>query len=199
MGLAEVAKVTVKDQAALELFEKVNETARNLDKMLLKLQSVSVAGSQELIYSEVLLDQIIQIELDNFRELIIQRAIRVLVDIKLEQPFHSYPVLVKFIIQNLLENSIAFCGTVQPYVKLKAYQVANETVLEVSDNGQGIESTYLNRVFDMYFRANERSRGNGLGLYIVKKMVDKLNGRIELKSELGFGTTMWVYLPNHFK
>ena len=198
MGLAEVAKVTLKDQTALELFEKVNETARNLDKMLLKLQSVSAAGSQELIYSEVLLDQIFQIEMDNFREEIIRRSIRVLVDINLEKPFFSYPVLVKFIIQNLLENSIAFCGMQEPYLKFRAYQVTNETVLEVSDNGQGIESIYLNRIFDMYFRANEKSRGNGLGLYIVKKMVDKLNGRIELKSEHGFGTTVWVYLPNHF-
>jgi signal transduction histidine kinase len=198
MGLAEVAKVTVKDTAALELFEKVNETARNLDKMLLKLQSVSAAGSQELIYSEVLLEQIFQIELDNFREEIIQRTIRVSTDIKLEQPFYSYPVLVKFIIQNLVENSIAFCGVESPFIKFKAYQLANETVLEISDNGQGIESTYLNRIFDMYFRANEKSRGNGLGLYIVKKMVDKLDGRIELKSEHQLGTTVWVYLPNHF-
>lgn len=199
MGLAEVAKVTVKDSAALELFEKVNETARNLDKMLLKLQSVSAAGSQELIYSEVLLEQIFQIELDNFRDEIRQRSIRVLIDIKLEQPFFSYPVLVKFIIQNLVENSIAFCGVESPFIKFKAYQQADETVIEVSDNGQGIEPAYLNRVFDMYFRANEKSRGNGLGLYIVKKMVDKLNGRIELKSEHTVGTTVRVYLPNHFK
>jgi len=199
MGLAEVAKITVKDQGALELFEKVNETARNLDKMLLKLQSVSAVGSQELIYSEVLLDKVFQIELDNFREEIIQKSIRVLTEIKLEQPFFSYPVLVKFIIQNLLENSIAFCGVQSPFIKFRAYQVADETVLEVSDNGQGIELTYINRIFDMYFRANEKSRGNGLGLYIVRKMVDKLNGRIDLKSELGLGTTVWVYLPNHFK
>jgi len=199
MGLAEVAKVTIKDHAALELFEKVNETARNLDKMLQKLQSISAVGTQELLYSEVLLDQIFQIELDNFREEIIHSSIRVLEDIKLQHPFISYPVLVKFIIQNLIENSIAFHGAQSPFIKFKAYQVANETVLEVSDNGQGIESTYLNRVFDMYFRANEKSRGNGLGLYIVKKMVDKLSGRVELKSELGFGTTVWVYLPNHFK
>ncbi len=46
-----------------------------------------------------------------------------------------------------------------------------------SDNGQGIDPAYLNRVFEMYFRANEKSKGNGLGLYIVKKMTDKLNGQ----------------------
>lgn len=199
MGLAEVAKVTLKDPSALELFEKVNETARNLDKMLVKLQSVSAAGAQELIYNEVLLDQIFQIELDNFRDEIIQKSIKVMTEIKLDEPFFSYPVLIKTIIQNLLENSIAFCGVQSPFIKFKAYQRLGETVLEISDNGQGIDPAYLNRIFDMYFRANERSRGNGLGLYIVKKIVDKLIGRVELKSELGLGTTVWVYLPNHLK
>jgi signal transduction histidine kinase len=199
MGLAEVAKITVKDTAALELFEKVNETARNLDKMLLKLQSVSVAGSQELIYSEVMIEQILQIELDNFRDEILRKAIQVLIDVKLPRPFFSYPALVKFIIQNLLENSIAFSGVASPFIKFSAREVEGEVILEVSDNGQGIEVAYLHRVFEMYFRANERSRGNGLGLYIVKKMVDKLNGRIDLKSEYGIGTKVAVYLPNNFK
>ncbi len=199
MGLAEVAKITVKDNAALELFEKVNETARNLDKMLLKLQSISVAGSQELIYTEVLTKQIIEIELDNFRDEISQKSIQVFVEINLDRPFFSYPALVKFIVQNLVENAIAFCNVEAPVLRLKAYEAEGEVVLEVSDNGQGIDPVYIHRVFEMYFRANEKSRGNGLGLYIVKKMADKLNGSIEIKSELNQGTTVWVFLPNYFK
>ncbi len=198
MGLAEVAKITVKDAAALELFEKVNETARSLDKMLLKLQSISVAGSQELIYSEVMMDHIFQIELDNFSDEIIQKSIQVVTEVKLNQLFYSYPALVKFIVQNLLENAIAFCTTESPVVWMKAYEEANQVVIEVTDNGQGINLAYLPRVYEMYFRTNERSKGNGLGLYIVKKMVDKLNGRIELRSEIGLGTTVQVFLPNQF-
>ncbi len=198
MGLAEVAKITVKDQSALELFLKVNETARSLDKMLMKLQSISVAGLQELIYSEVLVDHLFKIELDNFSNEINQKSIRVFTEVNLSEPFFSYPALVKFIIQNLLENAIAFCSTENPVVELKAYQQRNEVVLAVADNGEGINPAYLPRVFEMYFRANEKSKGNGLGLYIVKKMVDKLSGRIELKSEVGVGSTVQVFIPNHF-
>ncbi|WHZ06405.1 MAG: hypothetical protein OJF59_000158 [Cytophagales bacterium] len=197
MGLAEVANVTLKDQPqALELFDKVNETARNLDKMLLKLQSVSVAGLQEQVFMEVNVEQIFQRELDNFRDEILENHIQVMTDIKINRPLVSYPVLIKYIIQNLTENSVLFCGTHEPYVKFCAYQTLDETVLEVQDNGQGIERTYLNRVFDMYFRANEKSKGNGLGLYIVKKMADKLGGRVELKSDLGQGTLVKVFLPD---
>jgi signal transduction histidine kinase len=199
MGLAEVAKVTLKDRAALELFEKVNETAHNLDKMLMKLQSISVAGSQELIYSEVMIAQIFELELDHFKHEIVGKSIQVLTEVDLSRPFFSYPVLIKSIVQNLLENSVSFSTAQSPMVKLKAFEMISEVVIEVADNGQGIDPVYLPRVFDMYFRANERSRGNGLGLYIVKKMVDKLNGRIELKSELHFGTTIRIFLPNHFR
>jgi signal transduction histidine kinase len=48
----------------------------------------------------------------------------------------------------------------------------------------------------MYFRGNERSKGNGLGLYIVKKAVEKLNVRVELMSSLGKGAIFKVVLPN---
>ncbi len=198
MGLAEVAKIMVKDSAALELFEKVNETARSLDKMLSKLQSISVAGGQELIYSEVMMEQIFQIELDNFKEEIIQKSIRVSVEVKLGLPFLSYPALVKFIAQNLLENAIAFCAAEGALISIKAYENKGDVVIEVADNGQGIDWAYLPRVFEMYFRANDRSKGNGLGLYIVKKMVEKLNGRVELKSEVFKGTTVLVFIPNNF-
>jgi len=198
MGLAEVAKITIKDHVALELFEKVNETARNLDKMLVKLQSISAAGSQELIYGEILFKPIFQIELDNFRDEVIQKSIRVTFEDELKKPFYSYPVLIKFIVQNLLENAIAFCTVEAPGISLKISEHPDDVVIEISDNGQGIGSAYVDRVFEMYFRANEKSKGNGLGLYIVKKMVDKLNGRIELKSEFGLGTTVRVSLPNQF-
>jgi signal transduction histidine kinase len=49
----------------------------------------------------------------------------------------------------------------------------------------------------MYFRASERSKGNGLGLYIVKKAVEKLEGSITLSSVPGAGTTFTVMFPNN--
>ena len=70
--------------------------------------------------------------------------------------------------------------------------------LEVEDNGQGIDPQFKDRIFDMYFRGNDRSKGNGLGLYIVKKAVEKLNGRITFSSVYGKGSTFLVSFPtNH--
>jgi signal transduction histidine kinase len=196
MGLAEVARVLVKDPAALELFEKVNENALNLDKMLRKLQSISDVGAQELIYREVFLKDIFELELANLKSELDRKAIRTTLVVQLEYPFYSYAALIKIIVQNLLENAITFSATINPVVQIKAYNSANEVIIEIQDNGLGIEAEYMDRVFEMYFRANDHSKGNGLGLYIVKKTVQKLRGRIELESQVGVGTTVRIFLPH---
>jgi len=61
----------------------------------------------------------------------------------------------------------------------------------------GIALQYQPRVFDMYFRANEHAKGNGLGLYIVKKAIQKLNGKMDLISEENVGTKFIFWIPNH--
>jgi signal transduction histidine kinase len=199
MGLAEVARVLVKDKAALELFEKVQENAINLDKMLRKLQSISDVGGQEVIYKEVFIRDLFDIELDKLKEVMERKKIVSKISIEVSHSFYSYPALIKIIIENLLENAIAFSATANPVIQLKAYEEDHQIGLQVADNGMGIDPVYQDRVFDMYFRANELSTGNGLGLYIVKKMVQKLNGRISLESKLGQGTKVTIYFPQRLE
>lgn len=195
MGLSEVAKITVKDQNALELFSKVNDTAHYLDKMLIKLQSISDVGGQELVYKEIFLKEIFDSVCDNFREDLKRRGIRTFCDIDLKGPFYSYPALLRIIIENLVENSIFFCQPTDPFIRLKAYSAGDEVVIEVTDNGEGISGELKDRLFEMYFRGSERSKGNGLGLYIVKKAVEKLNGSISVTSKLYEGSCFTVRFP----
>jgi signal transduction histidine kinase len=192
MGLAEVAKITIKDQNALELFSKVNDTAHYLDKMLLKLQSISDVGGQELVYKEVFLKEIFDNVCDSFRESLQGKNIKTFCEIGLKETFYSYPALLRIIIENLIENSIFFSGPHDPIIRFKAYSTGGEVVVEIQDNGEGIPPEYQERMFEMYFRANERSKGNGLGLYIVKKAVEKLGGTITVVSELHKGSTFSI-------
>jgi signal transduction histidine kinase len=195
LGLAEVAKITVKDTNALELFARVSETATNLDRMLTKLQSISDVGGQHLVYREVLVRDIFEALCDRFRDDLERKHIKVTAGVELTRPFCSYPAMVNVILENLLENSIFFCGVVDPFVRLHVYEQHDTVVIVMEDNGQGIDRQYHDRVFEMYFRGNERSKGNGLGLYIVQKAVQKLEGRIEFTSEVGVGSCFRVYLP----
>lgn len=192
MGLAEVAKITIKDLNALELFSKVNDTAHYLDKMLLKLQSISDVGGQELVYKEVFLKEIFDNVCDSFRESLQGKNIKTFCEIGLKETFYSYPALLRIIIENLIENSIFFSRSSDPHIRFKVYSFEGDVVMEIQDNGEGIPSEYQERMFEMYFRANERSKGNGLGLYIVKKAVEKLGGTITVTSELNQGSTFSI-------
>jgi signal transduction histidine kinase len=99
------------------------------------------------------------------------------------------------IVENLVENSISFCRYEKAFLKVRAFQLEDNVVLEVEDNGDGIDPRYHGRIFEMYFRGNERSKGNGLGLYIVKKAVEKLNGTINFTTAPDKGTVFRLSFP----
>jgi signal transduction histidine kinase len=195
MGLAEVARITIKDTGALELFEKVDETAHTLDRMLVKLQSISDVGAQQLVYKEVFISELINDILNEFREEIQTRNIKVTSKISLHDPFYSYPAMVKIALGNLIENAVQFHVPENPTISLTVEQAGDQVLLRIADNGQGIESELQDKIFEMYFRGSDRSKGNGLGLYIAKKAVEKLGGTITVSSTVYLGSTFTVTLP----
>ncbi|HEY3405186.1 MAG TPA: ATP-binding protein [Ohtaekwangia sp.] len=199
MGLAEVAKVTLKDQSALDLFARVNETARSLDKMLIKLQSISDVGTQELVYKEVLIREIFDNVCDAFREDITRMNFRTSCSVTITKPFVSYPAMIRIILENLIENSIHFSTPRNPCFQLTAHNEGDMLVMEMEDNGPGILKEYELKVFQMYFRGSERSKGNGLGLYIVRKACEKLGGTITLDTSRQEGCRFIISLPMNYK
>jgi signal transduction histidine kinase len=74
-----------------------------------------------------------------------------------------------------------------------------ETGIIVKDNGIGISKENQEKIFDMFYRVSENSVGSGLGLYIVKEIVEKLDGKIEVESEPGKGTAFSIHIPNNCK
>lgn len=117
--------------------------------------------------------------------------------LKLEsrQPFISDEILIDIILENLIENAFVF----------KKKQVADVTVifsaqgdgmeLSIRDEGLGIPPDMHERIFEMFYRGSEQSKGSGLGLYLVKKAVEKLGGRIVLQSEEGRYSIFVIHLP----
>lgn len=196
MGLSEVAKITVKDQHALHLFEKVRETAVSLDRMLIKLQSISDVGAQQFVYKEISIPLVLEATLDAFRESMERKKIKYQLQTQNFPGFYSYPAFIKIVIENLIENAIQFCRPQDAFIDLEIQNQNGGLQLTIRDNGIGIEKEYQDRIFDMFFRGSEHSKGNGLGLYIVKKAVEKLNGRITFESTPAVGTTFAVWIPN---
>jgi two-component system OmpR family sensor kinase len=109
---------------------------------------------------------------------------------------------IKQVIFNLVQNAVRHTDEKKGEIvitvdKMLAFS-ESYAVISVKDNGTGISKEYINKIFDRFFRIEaHRARaqgGYGLGLSIVKSIVDAHNGKIEINSELGEGTTFSVYI-----
>ncbi|MEZ4946311.1 MAG: PAS domain-containing sensor histidine kinase [Cyclobacteriaceae bacterium] len=110
------------------------------------------------------------------------------------------PFRLSIIFNNLISNAIKYCDpNKKSFVKLSAKQDNGSLQLTLEDNGIGIPEDLQPNVFDMFYRASILSHGAGLGLYIVKKAVDKLGGKISLNSKQGIGTTFTIHIPPNSK
>jgi PAS domain S-box-containing protein len=104
---------------------------------------------------------------------------------------------LRSIVYNLLSNAIKYHSPDRlPRIDVRAHVRPGHTVLEVHDNGLGIAGQHLPRLFNMFQRFHDHVEGSGIGLYMVKRMVENGGGRIEVHSQLGAGTTFFVHLPH---
>ncbi len=112
--------------------------------------------------------------------------------------FVSDKIRIITIISNLITNAIKYKRTddIEAFVHFTFKLEDNYGVIIVEDNGEGIAKDKHNEIFEMFVRNSTNSDGSGLGLYIVKQNVNKLNGSIELESELGVGTKFIIKIPN---
>jgi signal transduction histidine kinase len=112
--------------------------------------------------------------------------------------FHSDAYRLSVIMNNLISNSIKYFDPRKDksFIRIQGKITEDYAFLDFIDNGIGIEERYLHRVFDMFFRGTDTNKGAGLGLYIVKEAVDKLNGKVTVESRIGEGTKFHIELPN---
>ena len=111
--------------------------------------------------------------------------------------FKSDEKRVNVILKNLIFNAVKYQNFNQrkPSIIVSANEDGNNLEISVKDNGEGIDPEIQDKVYDMFFRASEKSSGSGLGLYIVKEMVSKLDGKINLKSKMGKGSEFIIRIP----
>ncbi|MDO1447723.1 chemotaxis protein CheB [Rhodocytophaga aerolata] len=100
------------------------------------------------------------------------------------------------ILFNLMSNAIKYRSPERPpQVKVKTKLIDGYVLLSVEDNGLGISEKHIKNLFTMFKRFHDHVDGSGVGLYIVKRIIENAGGSIEVESHLGKGTTFYVYLP----
>jgi PAS domain S-box-containing protein len=104
---------------------------------------------------------------------------------------------LKSIFYNLLSNAIKYQSAErQPRIKVHTYQRGEYTVLSVEDNGLGIPERSKDKLFKMFRRFHTHVEGTGIGLYIVKRVVENSGGKIDVESKEGHGSTFTIYFPS---
>jgi len=103
------------------------------------------------------------------------------------------------ILDNLVTNAMKYgSGAPSPVLKILGQEKENEFRICVRDNGNGIDPRYQEKVFKIFERLDTTKSGNGIGLSIVKKMVENVGGRVWIDSQPGEGTAFWLSIPRIF-
>lgn len=101
------------------------------------------------------------------------------------------------VFQNLIGNAIKFRGKEAPKISVQAENKDEQWRFEVSDNGIGIAPESAGKIFEVFHRLNARTKypGNGIGLAICKKIVERYGGQIWVESQSGLGSSFKFTLP----
>ncbi|MCC5919990.1 MAG: HAMP domain-containing histidine kinase [Cyclobacteriaceae bacterium] len=194
LGLCKVGEMEVTDPLGKMLIEKFKTTTMGLDRMVQKLNAISIINAEDKLepvdLKTVIEEEVNKIRLSNGAEIINSIELK----LKISDPIKSKKCnLIGIVVRNLIENSVHFkikSRKTKLFISLIQHQDLMH--LTVSDNGKGIHESIAAKIFDMYYKGDLESRGNGLGLYLVKLIVEKLNGNIRFENNRDEGVSFFI-------
>lgn len=199
LGVDNLARLTVRDEQARMLISNIAKTASHMDRMLYKLNMAYELNRLEAPEQKrVNLKSLIQEILLSYQIEISSKGIKVNNHVSDDIELTIAYRFLYIVLLNLIENALLFIrpgDMCEHTVTINAKMLENRLEVFVADNGTGIKDEFLDNVFDLYFRATEISNGNGLGLYLVKKALEKLGGQIRINNKYGEGTSFTFEIP----
>lgn len=200
IGLTNIANMEIKDEVSLNYFNLIRTSAIRLDNILINLSELARLRNSATKIDFVDLGKITTEIVDQFMvDGNLKKVLSFKYDIDEIPNFRSNDKIILSVLQNLIDNAIKYRKInigAAPYVHITISKFEKGAQITIKDNGLGIRKDKVDKVFDMFQRANEKSQGTGLGLYIVKTSVEKLKGTISLKSVERQGSTFKIYLPS---
>jgi PAS domain S-box-containing protein len=197
-GLFNLIKNETQEEIRTRCVEEGLKSIKRLDGFISDLTDLSRNNRTIISPDCIKFKKIIKRTLTNLKY--IKNADRITVSVEIDKKidFFSDKHRMKIIFMNLISNAIKYQSEDKSDPSLTISIKCNESFAEIAfrDNGIGIEEKYKSKVFDMFFRGTILATGSGLGLYIVKEVVSKLEGKLELISEENVGTTVTLRIPN---
>ncbi|PRY10196.1 two-component system CheB/CheR fusion protein [Pontibacter ummariensis] len=177
------------------VFDMMKNSIRRFQNVIKDLTDVArvqrdVDGEAELVDLQEVFDDVTV----NIGDLVAQTKARVRTDFSGGKQVNFSRKNLYSILYNLVSNAIKYRSSErQPEINIKAEQIDGHVLLTVKDNGSGISEDNLPKMFTLFKRFHSEVEGTGMGLYIVKRMMDNSGGKIEVESEEGSGTTFRLY------
>lgn len=197
LGLVNIGRYELDKGNHLDYFNMIEERIHVLDQSIKNIIDFSRNSrldiSQEPINFKELLEKVYAglNYMDNASQ------IKFTYSIDCQQEIRHDKRRIEILLSNLIGNAIKYHDLTKPnpFIVVEISEKAKMIAISVKDNGKGIDKEYHEKIFGMFFRASETSKGSGLGLFIVKETVDKLKGSISIESSLGVGSHFYIELP----
>ena len=183
--------------------ESLGTIIRNSDRLTRLINSILFmtklhAGKVEFHFEPVNLDEIVAICENDFKNTMEKKQIIFEKDMDKVLAIKGEKDRIIEVVSNLLDNAIKFTP-VGGRISIKACNDARNVHMWVSDNGIGIPANIIPNLFQRFYQvdasATRKYRGTGIGLYIIKNIIDAFHGKIWIESEVGKGTTIHILLP----
>jgi len=176
-------------------FEATRRISRVVQGLITSSESIGEEKSQT-----IQIEDLIEKSIEDFSQIAKDHGIELVYDLPKMLPLPliaAEPLSTKIIISNLVDNALKF--TKKGRITIDTEVKDQEMFVKVSDTGVGISKENQSKIFDKFFQVDSsRTRaagGMGIGLYLVKNMVEKQGGKIWVESEIGKGTSFYFTLP----
>jgi len=196
-GILNMAMAEPQDEKVMQYLALLRDRADKLDSFLKDVidyaRNAQTMPASELVNLSVMVDEV----LANFTFVSGADKINFERKIDVDRFIEVDRIRLMIVLNNVVSNAIKYHRHEirNPFVRIAAHIESDHLIISISDNGQGIDADLLPRIFDMFFRGTNQSKGSGLGLYIVKETLQKIGGTIEAYSNKQAGTTFTMKIP----
>jgi signal transduction histidine kinase len=194
-GLTNLALKEEDLQKVRDYITMIHKSAEKQDEFIKEILDISRNARLRVSCEKIGLDSMVNEICDQVRYLNGNKKVKTNIKITGDSVFYSDEKRIKVVLNNIISNAVKYTNGKQPVVDISIDVNSKESKIVIEDNGIGIDKQYLDKIYDMFFRASEISNGSGLGLYIVKETLEKLKGEIEIESDLGKGTKVSIKVP----